>query len=165
MPAVDTNPGFYVKPFVSDSYYWIDPITKIAESIGQSQFGNPRTVTELDGFRGSIKEEVDPKSHSLLGAISLSIRRSKVAWYSGFGFITIGILIATMAGIDSMQTQHNQIWYFTLPVFAGTVMAIAGAWIVHIGSRSSPIIRIQVCKSGDPDGTVDEQTTLHVKSA
>ncbi|MEO2091922.1 MAG: hypothetical protein ABGY75_20915, partial [Gemmataceae bacterium] len=50
-PAAGTAPGFYVKPYISDVYYRIDPGSGAAVWDGDAVFGEPRTVTERDGFR------------------------------------------------------------------------------------------------------------------
>jgi hypothetical protein len=51
-PAAGTAPGFYVKPYLADVYYRIDPGSGTAAGDGRAKFGEPRTVTERDGFRG-----------------------------------------------------------------------------------------------------------------
>ena len=51
-PAAGTAPGFYVKPYLTDVYYRIDPGTGVAVWDGNAKFEEPRTVTERDGFRG-----------------------------------------------------------------------------------------------------------------
>jgi hypothetical protein len=50
-PAAGTAPGYYVKPYVADAYYRIDPATRTAAWDGTTQFGESAPVTEGDGFR------------------------------------------------------------------------------------------------------------------
>lgn len=59
-PAAGTAPGFYAKPYLSDVYYRIDPATGDVAWDGRAAFGEPRPVTERDGFRG---EAVLPDAH------------------------------------------------------------------------------------------------------
>jgi len=51
-PAAATPPGFFIKPYLAEVYYRVDPATHAAAWDGTTQFGNPVTVTERDGFRG-----------------------------------------------------------------------------------------------------------------
>jgi hypothetical protein len=51
-PAPGTAAGFYAKPYDADVYYRIDPGTGAAAWDGRTRFGDPRPVTERDGFRG-----------------------------------------------------------------------------------------------------------------
>ena len=51
--AAGTAPGYYVKPYVADAYYRIDPAARTAAWDGSTQFGESAPVTEGDGFRES----------------------------------------------------------------------------------------------------------------
>ncbi|HVK19266.1 MAG TPA: hypothetical protein VM533_20195, partial [Fimbriiglobus sp.] len=50
-PAAGTTPGYYVKPYIADAYYRIEPATRTATWDGSTQFGEPAPVTEGEGFR------------------------------------------------------------------------------------------------------------------
>ncbi|QEL20509.1 hypothetical protein [Limnoglobus roseus] len=53
-PAAGTLPGFFMKPYASDLYYRVDPATGQADGDALTEFGDPVTVTERDGFRDAV---------------------------------------------------------------------------------------------------------------
>jgi hypothetical protein len=159
-PAPGTPPGFYVKPYVADVYYRIDPETGGAVWDGRTKFGNPITVTERVGFGGKSVPPVgaggrvadrrrsDPdrtlgvKSGSTASGLptrpSPGLRpqhRGTVMRYTGIALILMGLGIGLYSGVSGAMTSDGVPGGQVLMGVVALGSLLGGAAVVVFGGR------------------------------
>lgn len=159
-PAPGAAPGFYVKPYVADVYYRIDPETGGAAWDGLTKFDAPIPVTERDGFRGNAVSPVGvdgrvaesrrrdraPTRGVKLGSPAFELpersspgirpqHRRTVMRYTGIALVLMGLLVGLYSGVSGALASDDARGGTVLMGVVALGSLLAGTAVLAFGGR------------------------------